>query len=177
MSNPISSAHGATAVNHSTNDKCMMQTFFGKSISFICSVRYYAQKKISVIWCVLPLSTRLNVHIYRLLLDELSGTDVNHHPDAQRAHERCISGIISCAVASPPDLLRGGGLGGFFHPCCWWMIERGKACRDMLIVFAISTALTAPPSQYLNPVYPSEAEAARSLKLTLLIVGWPWASK
>lgn len=40
----------------------------------------------------------------------------------------------------------------------------------MLIVFAISKALTAQPSQYLNPVYPSEAETASLLIVNLLIV-------
>lgn len=68
--------------------------------------------------------------------------------------------------------------GGFhlFHDCLC-MIERDEACRDMLIVFAFSKALTARPSQYLNPVHPSEAGTASLLIVNLLIVQRPWASK
>lgn len=76
----------------------------------------------------------------------------------------------SYLLLSPLRLICKGD--GGFHSCrdCLWMIERGKACRDMLIVFAISKALTARLSQYLNPVYPSEAETASSLIVNLLIV-------
>lgn len=80
--------------------------------------------------------------------------------------------IISHSV---PSCRKEGGF-HLFHDCLW-MIERGEACRDMLIVFAFSKALTARPSQYLNPVYPSDAGTASLLIVNLLIVRRPWASK
>lgn len=119
---------------------------------------------------------RFNVHTHWVSLCKLSRTDVTARTVAREAHKRCIKRSISFAVASPSDWQLGWGGFHLWHDCLR-MIERGKACRDMLIVFAISKALTAWPSQYLNPVYPSEAETAILLIVNLLIVRWPWASR
>lgn len=90
---------------------------------------------------------------------------------------RGITRAASFAVCFTSDFAR--GLQGASILCSdyLWMIEAGKACRDMLIVFAIPKALTAQPSQYFNPFYPSEAETESLLIVNLVIVLWPWASK
>lgn len=74
-------------------------------------------------------------------------------------HKRCMRGIIFCCCFA---------LWGF--PFVPRLLADDRKMRGMLIVFAISKALTARLFQYLNPVYPSDAQTVSLLIVNLLIV-------
>ena len=120
----------------------------------------------AMFWVWLLLCSTLNTYLFSITMQR------DPHADAHEALPQGSCLLMSCLCLTCKE-------NGVFHLChdCLWMIKRGKAFRDMLIVFSISTALTVRPSLYLNPVYPSEAETASSLIVNLLIVRWPWASK